>query len=181
MIILEVIAAALLLALGTGGSLRNLTKQELKGEWALLVLLPLQVSWSAISRLLGIGCGMSIALWLVMMAALVVVLVLNSRRQWGLVLAAVGIVANMIVIALNGAMPVSLMAAAEIGGTREDARAALVVDCLHNELDETSQIPILADVIAIPGPPWQRGVVSVGDLLLAGGLAAWVFAGCRSR
>lgn len=181
MIMLEIIAAALLLALGTGGSLWSLAGQEFKGSWAFLVLLPLQVSWSAITSFLGMGCGLGIGLWLVMMAALTAVLVLNSRRRWGLALAAAGIVANMIAIALNGAMPVSLMAVAEIGATRDDARAALEGDCLHSELDKTSRLPMLADVIPIPGPPWQRGVVSVGDLLLAGGLAVWVFEGCKSR
>jgi len=31
----------------------------------------------------------------------------------------------------------------------------------------------------VPGPEWQRAVVSVGDLLLAFGLGGWVFVGSR--
>jgi hypothetical protein len=120
-------------------------------------------------------------IWLLMMACLAGVLLINSSRRWMLAFAALGIAANVLVIGLNGAMPVSMRAVSEIGSTRAAARVTLESECLHEELDSETVVPFLADVIAVPGPPWQRGVISLGDVLLALGLGAWVFAAGRRR
>lgn len=95
--------------------------------------------------------------------------------------AALGIAANILVIGANQAMPVDIRAASEIGATRVASRAALEEGCLHEEMTRATSLPFLADVIAIPGPAWQRGVVSVGDILLALGLGGWVFAASRPQ
>jgi hypothetical protein len=178
-ILFEAILAALVLSLLTGGSLKRLEAEHLTGEWVLLVLLPLQLAWPAIARRIGLPCGLSIIIWLLMMAALAVVLFLNAPRRWMLAFAGLGIALNVLVIGFNGAMPVSLKATSEIGATRSDAGAALESECLHEAIDEDTWLVMLADVIAVPGPAWQRGVVSVGDLLLSFGLAAWVWVGSR--
>ncbi|MDZ4179653.1 MAG: DUF5317 family protein [Coriobacteriia bacterium] len=179
MILFEVILASLLLSLLAGGSLRHLQDEPLTGEWALLLLLPVQMLWPGASQRLGLGCSLSMIVWLLLMASLAVVLMLNAPRRWMLAFAALGIAANILVIGVNGAMPVSLKAGSEIGGTRVAVRADLGEECLHEAMDEATRLPFLADVIAIPGPVWQRGVLSVGDLLLVLGLGAWVFAASR--
>ena len=179
MVLFESILFGLLLSLLTGGSLRVLESEHLRGEWVLLVLLPLQLLWPALAERLGLPCALSIIIWLLMMAGLAAVLFINARRRWMLALAGLGIALNVLVIGLNQAMPVSLSATSEIGATRADASTALEDECLHEALDSATLLPVLADVIAIPGPMWHRGVVSIGDLLLSLGLATWVFAGSR--
>ncbi|MRS13257.1 MAG: hypothetical protein EG823_09380 [Actinobacteria bacterium] len=180
MIIVEIILVGLLLGLLSGGSLRNLAQEKLTGEWVLLLLLPTQAAWPAVSAHFGLERELSIIIWLAMMASLAVTLMLNARRRWMLAFAALGIVSNILVIGLNQAMPVDIMAASEIGSTRREARSAMASDGLHEEMGETTRLPFLADVIAVPGPTWHRGVLSAGDVLLAVGLAGWVLVACRS-
>lgn len=179
MILLETVLLALLISLLTGGSLRNLEHERLRGEWVLLLLLPLQILWPRIAVLLGVGHDLSVALWLAMMVGLVGVLLLNVWRRWMLGFAALGIALNVLVIGLNGAMPVSLRAVSEMGVPRAEAVESMQSDYLHEPQDSETRLAVLGDVITVPGPEWQRGVVSVGDLLLALGLAGWVFAGSR--
>lgn len=179
MILLETITFALILSLLTGGSLRNLEHEHLYGERVLFLLLPLQIMWPRVVDLAGLGCAIGLGAWLIMMVVLVLVLVLNVSRRWALAFAAVGIAFNVLVIGFNGAMPVSLRSVSEIGSSRPDALAMLASDCLHEPLQGTSRLAYFADVIAIPGPAWQRGVVSPGDLLLALGLGSWVFVATR--
>ena len=181
MVMAEAILLGLALSIVTGGSLRELSREPLKGEWALLLLLPMQLLWPQVSAQFGLECSLSIIMWLLMMAGLAVVLMVNAPRRWMLGFAALGIASNILVIGLNQAMPVSIEAASEIGDTRQAARTAMKSDCLHEELDSSTILPFLADVVAVPGPPWQRGVLSVGDALLALGLSGWVFMACRPK
>jgi hypothetical protein len=178
-ILFEVIAAGLVLSLVTGGSLRRLEQEHLAGEWILLVLLPVQVFWPRLSEAIGLPCAASMIIWLLMMAALAGVLFWNAPRRWMLAFAGLGIAMNVLVIGVNGAMPVSLKAAAELGQPYEATQARLEVGCLHRALDDETKLVFLADVIPVPGPSWHAGVVSVGDLLLAGGLGVWVFRASR--
>lgn len=179
MILAEIILVGLVLGLVSGGSLRNLANEPLTGEWALLLLLPSQLLWPGFAERLGMPCTASIIVWLLLMAGLAGVLMLNARCRWMLAFAALGIALNILVIGLNQAMPVSIKAASEIGSTRAAAREALVGDCLHEEMGDATRAAFLADVVAVPGPPWQRGVLSVGDVLLAVGLGVWVFAASK--
>lgn len=181
MILFEVIAVALVASVLTGGSLVRLSDEKLRGEMLLLVLLPLQLLWPTFVARLGIDCALSTIIWLLVMATLSVVLFANAPRRWMLAFAGLGIACNILVIGLNGAMPVSVRATSELGSTRAESQAALEEACLHEPLDEDTLLPFLADVMPIPGPSWQRGVVSVGDWLLAFGLGAWVFVGARKR
>lgn len=179
MILGEIVLLGLLLSLITGGSLKRLQAEPLKGEWLLLALLPVQVLWPRVASSLGLECVVSMLIWLVLMAALAGVCLWNAPQRWPLAIAGLGIALNILVIGLNSAMPVDIRAASEIGVPRATARMTFEIDCLHKELTSDTRLPVLADVIAVPGPRWQRGVVSAGDLMLALGLAGWVFAGSR--
>jgi hypothetical protein len=180
-ILVEAILLGLLLSLLTGGSAAHLKDERLRGETLLLVLLPLQLLWPGIVQRIGLPCELSILVWLLMMGALAFLLFYNAPRRWMLAFAGLGIAMNVLVIGSNGAMPVSLKAASEIGATRAEARIALEDSCLHEALDGDTRLVFLADVIATPGPSWQRGVISIGDILLAAGLGAWVFAGSQGK
>lgn len=180
MVIAEALLIGLLLGLAAGGSLRGLQRERLLGEPLLLGLLPLQVVWPGLSGLAGLSCRVSVALWVAMMGALSIVMFLNGRRRWTLAIAGLGIAANVLVIGLNGAMPVSLRAVSETGLPRDASLARLQSDCLHEPLDDATVLAPLGDVLPVPGPAWQRGVLSIGDLLLALGLAAWVYQATRT-
>lgn len=179
MILFEIVVMATLLSLVTGGSLRSLEQERLRGEGFLFVLLPLQVVWPHLVEAVDMECGVGLAVWLLMMASLVILLAVNASERWVLGVAAIGIALNVLVIGLNGAMPVSMRSVSEMGVSRSDALAALEADCLYEPLGSETRLAVLADVITVPGPTWQRGVVSVGDLVLALGLSGWVFAATR--
>jgi hypothetical protein len=179
MILAEGILLGIVASLLTGGSVRRLAEERLTGEWILVLLLPAQLMWPAASQKLNLDCPYALLPWLLMMATLSAVLMLNSSRRWMLSLAALGVAANVLVIGVNQAMPVDIRRASEIGTLRDDARQSLERDCLHEELDNETRLSFLADVIAVPGPEWQRGVVSAGDILLTVGLSVWVFVAAR--
>ena len=179
MILAEAIAVGLVLSLLTGGSVRALAREPLKGEAVLILLLPIQLLWPGIAARLGLECTISTIIWLFLMAVLAIVLFLNGSRRWMLAVAGLGIALNVLVIGANGAMPVSIKATSEMGVPRDTAREELASDCLHEELNADTRLAPLADIVTVSGPPWQRGVISVGDVVLAFSLAAWVFVSSR--
>ncbi|MHB8761904.1 MAG: DUF5317 family protein [Coriobacteriia bacterium] len=179
MILVEMIAMGLLLALLTGGSIKGFVTERLTGERVLLALFPLQLLWPAIAERLSLDCAAVVVVWVAMMVVLALVLFLNARHRWMLGLAALGVVSNVLVIALNGAMPVSIRAASELGETRERARIILERSCLHEELTDATRAPWLSDVIVVPGPDWHRSVISLGDILLGASLGLWAFAAAK--
>jgi hypothetical protein len=117
-------------------------------------------------------------LWLTTKLALVGVLVRNALPaprtvSWAWLVAAVGVALNALVIALNnGHMPQAAEAAIAVWGASH-------IDPIRLQnvapMQPETVLPWLADVL--PQPAWlpRRNVVSVGDLMLAGGVAAWVF------
>jgi hypothetical protein len=75
-------------------------------------------------------------------------------------LIAAGALLNLVVVLVNGGMPVD-PAAAALAGT-----ALRGDDPLHHALDAATRLPFLADVI--PLPP-LRNVYSAGDVAIAAG------------
>lgn len=87
-----------------------------------------------------------------------------NRTRAGLLIACVGLVANTVVIAANGGMPVSQPAMASIGST-----AIAVNDARHTYADDATRLGFLGDVI-----PLGNKVLSPGDILLAAGLTLFL-------
>lgn len=117
-------------------------------------------------------------IWLATKLVLLAVLVRNgwpatSRNRWPWLVAALGVALNALVIALNdGHMPQATAAAIAVwGASHIDPTKLQNVAPMRPE----TVLPWLADVL--PQPAWlpRRNVVSVGDLLLSAGIAAWVF------
>ncbi len=102
------------------------------------------------------------------LATNVLVAAFLAINRWlpGMVLAAVGTVLNVVVIAANGAMPVSLRAA-EVAGIRSTE-----MGIKHEILDADTVLPWLGDVIPVPG---LDALISVGDVVLAMGIAWLVY------
>jgi len=105
-----------------------------------------------------------VLIYLVLLAALAA-----GKASWGTAVAALGIFLNLVVIAANGAMPVSLGAAKEIG-YKGAFGAAVFADGLHRALTSGTRLAWLSDTIAYGAPVPLRSVISIGDVFLAVGV-----------
>jgi hypothetical protein len=101
--------------------------------------------------------------------ALVAAFFISNFRLPGIVLAGMGLVLNVLVIGFNGAMPVAADASESAGIKRSLEQAGLK----HELLDSNTALPWLGDVLPIP---IFREVLSVGDILLASGIAYLIYA-----
>jgi uncharacterized protein DUF5317 len=98
----------------------------------------------------------------------------RNIRLAGVPLITLGLVANALVVTLNGSMPVSTAAAARANvSTREIAAGA---DARHSIAGHGTTLRGLGDVIAVPLPV-RPEVVSPGDALIAAGLGELVLLG----
>ena len=155
-----------------GGSLDSLAATKFKAA----ALLPAGL-------LLQIGFELWSPPWLTREGALLILLASNlliaiflalNQRTPGILLAALGLILNVSVIALNGAMPVSQEASDRAGITMSIEDAGLK----HERLDDDTKLPWLADVLPVPG---VREVLSIGDVILALGIARLIFARTTAR
>jgi len=105
-------------------------------------------------------------------AGLVVAFLLRNRSVRGTGLIALGLLANALVVGANGAMPVSLHAAAQAGVALED----LAAGARHEVADRGTRLPWLGDVVPVAFPP-RPEVVSPGDVLVVAGAAQLVVVG----
>jgi hypothetical protein len=154
-------------ALLRGGSLRTLAETQFGWLWLLFAGLAVQLTaqiWSP--DWLG-GAG-GTAVILVSNLLVGAFLALNVRIP-GVALILVGLALNVVVIAANGAMPVSA-AAARNAGVEPPGRG--VGDVEHELLTDDTVVPWLGDVLSFPGLP---GVFSVGDVVLALGLGHLIY------
>ncbi len=169
LLLLDGIVLGLILGLVTRGTVGNLAHAKLKGEVALVAILVFQVSVPRLTTLFGLTGSIPLVLWLLSMVALVGLALVNWRSA-GMVLAAIGIMLNIVAIGLNGAMPVSLEAIAAV-----DSSVTPVFDLLHEPVTEKTRLVGLTDVIAMPGPVWHRGIASIGDFFLTLGAGLYLF------
>jgi hypothetical protein len=120
--------------------------------------------------LLMVGLGIQIvggpskthSILLVSSMVLIAAFLFANRGRAGFPLVLVGLVLNILVIAANGAMPVSPSAARATGADAADLVAA---DLRHESAAPDTNLGFLADVIPLGGK-----VFSIGDLFLLCGL-----------
>jgi hypothetical protein len=165
-------AAAIGLAVGlaSGGSLKALADTPVRALWLLGAGLALQIAFGSFDP--G-WFDAQTRFWILIGSNLLVVgfLIANLRLP-GMWLAAAGLALNLIVIASNGAMPVSAQATETFGGSPPAEGGGFK----HEPMTDTTSFAILGDVIPI-GP--LRLVISLGDVLLAAGILYLVFARTR--
>jgi hypothetical protein len=167
-----------LVAYAAGGSLAGLARPI--AWWPLgLVSILVQV---ALARSLGPDLAWTAPLahwlWVAALAAVLAVLARNAQvghgaRRLAWAVATAGVALNLLVIVANGGyMPVSLDALAQTGQLDDLARRAFRRDV---PIDDNTRLAWLADVL--PDPSWlpHPVVSSVGDRVLALGLAGWAF------
>jgi hypothetical protein len=154
---------AALFALARGGSLDRLAATSFQALPLLIAGLVLQVGfrvwepgWLPPAADIAVTVGT---------IALIAGFLFANRMLPGVLIAALGLVLNLVVIGLNGAMPVS-PTAARIAGL--DPAELDEPGLKHERMTEETVLPWLGDVIPLP----RAGlVVSFGDLILAGGFA----------
>jgi hypothetical protein len=154
-----------------GGSLQALAATRVRWLWIVYAAFVVQLGaalWSP-DWLADIG---ALLIVLGSNAAIAACLVLN-RHLPGTAIAAIGLALNIVVISANGAMPVSERAV-EIANTDRISDDGVK----HERLDEDTILPWFADVI--PVPPFHT-ILSVGVVVLACGIAYFIFAQARSR
>lgn len=166
-----VLLCALLLGRALGGRLGHLGHLDLR--YGVLVVLAVLVQLGG-----GLAGGTAYPLGLAGSVLLVAAFLGLNRSVPGVPLVALGLGANALVVALNGAMPVSSWASGKAGVSTQDLLTG--ADPRHELATGQTVLRPLGDVIPVltPGRP---EVVSPGDVLVAAGLAQLVVTGMRRR
>jgi hypothetical protein len=173
-LILLVGAAAL--ALATGGSWAQLSALPLKGVRLVVIAVIAQVVGGVLARVSNLHGFYPAGLGISALAGLA--FCLRNIRLAGVPLVTLGLLCNALVVLMNGAMPVSVAAAAR--ANVPIAEIAAGQDARHNIADSATTLRWLGDVIPVP-LPWRPEVVSPGDGLIAAGLGEFVLLGIRPR
>jgi uncharacterized protein DUF5317 len=171
--VLLILALAVLAGLLSGGSIRYMERFRVHW-WALapiaLVLQSVPVPAGTAQRT-GLAAASLVSSYVLLLAVIAV-----NRRVPGAALMAAGLMMNLAVVALNGGMPVSRDAVLAAGA---DGVILIEDGARHHLMSDADVLRPLADVVPVPSP---FGVVlSVGDVLLYGGLAWWCFVVTRGR
>lgn len=175
--ILSGIALGLLVGILAGGNIGNLVSVRLR--WAALLFIAVIVrvlTEAALTRGLDLAEALRLPLFVLTYALLLAALWAN-RRHPGMIVAFVGILLNGIAIIANGGyMPVWAPAFEAAGFGPADLNPALNV-LLPAPIDAQFLLHAgpFGDVIPIPLPVIAN-VISIGDILIATGLAFFLFA-----
>jgi hypothetical protein len=159
---LVAIVVGILLGLASGGGMARIGELRLKFEWAILVAFLAQAF--ARGRVIAVGASsFGTAVWVISSIALIAGLLVNGRTP-GCVVAGVGVLLNLDVVLLNGAMPV---VSAGIQGP------ALAAAAQSAGFYRVSSLGTLVVYAGDSMPFWlfgQRYLVSPGDVLLCVGV-----------
>ena len=164
LLVATVLIGALIAGWIAGGRLRNLGHVELRGKLLVIAAVGFQLVLGIVSLAGGPVDLVGRPLLAVSHVALLV-FILANRLLPGMALVFIGFALNAVVVSANGAMPVSGEALQALGGE------AAVDPGKHQLLEDDHVLPWLADVIPVPV---LRTVVSVGDVVLAAGVAVLV-------
>ncbi len=147
----------------TGGRFSNLADNTLSGlHW---------LAAACIGQILGVLVGgIAYPVGLIGSAACIAVFLRLNLFRPGVALLALGFFGNALVVALNGAMPVSATALLRAGLDR------FVADPRHELADPSTALPWLGDVVPVALPGLGQAV-SPGDVLIAAGAGLLLYAG----
>jgi uncharacterized protein DUF5317 len=178
--IVGAIAGGILIGLLSGGRLRNLA--ELRLRWWPLALLGLILQLIPVPSMDGQVDRWIAASLLAASYAVLLVFVAANIRLPGFPIVALGFALNLLVISVNGGMPVSDHALHEAYGSGyADMKRALIENggAKHHLAGPGDVLRPLSDVIPVGKP--VRLVFSVGDLLFFAGVMWLLVAATRGR
>jgi hypothetical protein len=174
LLLLAVLILGVLVGLAMGGNLRHLSEISFRW-WGFAILglavqfVPVPSGWGDRGHLVAVGL-------LILSYVLLTVFVAANIRQAGFPLMAAGFLLNILVIAVNGGMPVSSHALDVAYGSGASGQAAAIRSSggekHHLERPDDVLLP-LTDVVGIPAP--FHTVFSPGDLVSLAA-AGWVVA-----
>lgn len=167
-LVVVVLVVALVVGRLAGGSFGRLATLPVAG-WPLVLAAALaQAAGSATAGWTG-SAGAYVA-GAVSATLLVSAFLVRNRKLPGVPLVALGLLSNALVVGLNGAMPVSLRAAARAGvPTGSIGSITNGLDPRHTVAGAGTTLGWLGDRFAVPLPVLPQ-VVSAGDVLIAAGL-----------
>jgi len=168
--VVSAVAGGVLAGWLLGGSWRRLEVLTLHQPRLLLLAVAVQV----LGTVLLAGALYVVAL--LASLALAALFLLRNPRLAGRGLLLAGLAANALVIAVNGAMPVTLTAAAAAGLQT----GALLDDPRHQPAGPGTRLPLLIDRVPLPLPVLPQ-VLSIGDILVAAGAGLLVCQAMRRR
>jgi hypothetical protein len=175
-----VIAAALVIAVLIGGDVRRLSQLRIRHIELLLTAFAAKVAVALLGTSHSQIAVTAARPLNVIGAVLLLAVVWFNRRIPGAILFGTGLTLNLVVIlAFGGRMPVLLPRDAD----PNSAALALLragLDPLHVALEHAQGLWFLGDVFAIPGIGGHSSLVSIGDLLMAAGVA-WLIIRCSQR
>jgi hypothetical protein len=154
------ICVGLYAGLLAGGLVRNIAAARLRW-WGLVVLgviLPVVVDRTDPSR--------SVLLIVIALAALLL-FARRNRHLPGMGVVAAGVFLNLLVVVVNGGMPVRADAVVAAGLATEDEIEFVEISGVQRLEEPGDRLMFLADVIPLEA---TRQVLSVGDLVILGGL-----------
>jgi len=172
-----ILIAALLLGLVMHGSLANFERMRL--HWWGLAVIGLALQTSPIPTLPGLSTRGSGAVILITSYVSLLVFLFLNRRIPAMSSMTIGLVLNTVVVGANAGMPVSAAAIRAAGSDVSRETLELASGPKHHLLSGADRVTPLADVIPIPQP--FGVVVSIGDVLLYGGMAVFAFRVTRGR
>ena len=170
LLLASIVVIGLLLGWGLGGRIRHLGELEVRLWWLIPLALVLQVI-SIPRASAGPGRYAPFAVLLLSFVLIGVVMAANWQLR-GFPTILLGVVLNLIPIALNQGMPVSGAAVIESGGSIDAVPRDLGQK--HHLQRPEDRLTVLADVIAVRKP--FHAVVSVGDLVMWLGAGVFVTA-----
>ncbi len=157
------------------GNLGNLARIELKGIWLILAALVIQIlifPLGSSSPLVQVGTE---ALHMLSYALLFAFIAFN-RRYFGLLIMGIGLLSNILVIAVNGGyMPASAGALRNAG--MENVAQFLEQNLRHGNtvlMSTNTHLNFLGDIFSVPGSVPFATAFSIGDLLLALGIIVFL-------
>lgn len=149
-----------------GGSFESLANTRFRMSWLLFAGLGVQLAADLTAPEWLEGAG-GLAVIIITNLAVAAFLFLN-RTYAGTALAAIGLVLNVMVISANGAMPVNPRAVRDADITKSLENVGIK----HEVMDDDTVLPWLGDTI---GVPYIRELLSVGDVVLALGIARLIY------
>jgi Family of unknown function (DUF5317) len=163
-------------ALALGGSFDTLSRLPYRGNRLVVI--------AVLGQVLGAGLAWALnepvvyPVGLAVSAAAALAFCVRNIRLAGLPLLTLGLLLNALVVLVNGAMPVSVVAAHRAGVPT--AQIAAGADARHAIAGHGTTWRTLGDDIPVP-LPWRPEVASPGDVLIAAGLGELVLLGMEPR
>lgn len=175
---LVVLLCAVALGYMLGGTWDRLTTLHLRWRRFVVAAVVAQLGGSMVGVLGAADPRRSYVVALAASALFAAAFCARNLRVAGVPLVTLGLVANAVVVAANGAMPVSIHAALRAGVPTQDIASGL--DARHEIAGTGTVLRPLGDVIPVP-MPLRPEVVSPGDVLVAAGLGELVVMGMLRR